>query len=74
MGALSMHVGRLAALGAGGVMDLSVWRDAAFLMCTIPIGNQIGSIVRTRVGDRRLVGLEIATSVTIVGLAVVGLV
>ncbi len=73
VGALSMHVGRLAALGAGGVMDLSVWRDAAVLMVAIPIGNQIGSVVRTRIGDRRLVGLEIATSVTIVALAVVGL-
>jgi len=74
VGALSMHVGRLAALGAGGVMDATVWRDAALLMIFIPAGNQIGSVVRARVGDRRLVGLEIATSVTIVALAVAGLV
>jgi uncharacterized membrane protein YfcA len=73
LGALSMHVGRLVALGAGGRMDGSVWRDAAVLMVTIPIGNQLGSLVRGRVGEGRLAGLEVATSATLVALAVGGL-
>ena len=73
LGALSMHVGRLVALGAGGVMDTSVWRDAAVLMVCIPLGNQIGSVVRGRVGEGRLARLEVATSATLVALAVGGL-
>jgi uncharacterized membrane protein YfcA len=73
LGALSMHVGRLAALGAGGVMAASVWRDAAVLMVCIPLGNQLGSFVRGRVGEGRLAGLEVATSATLVALAVGGL-
>jgi uncharacterized membrane protein YfcA len=73
LAALSMHVGRLVALGAGGAMDATVWRDAAVLMVCIPLGNQLGSLVRGRVGEGRLAGLEIATSATLVALAVGGL-
>ncbi|MEQ1508411.1 MAG: hypothetical protein ABMB14_39640, partial [Myxococcota bacterium] len=71
-GGVAMHVGRLAALGAGGALDGAAIRDAGWLAVAIPVGNAAGSAVRSRVGDRASGALELAASLSVVALALAG--
>jgi uncharacterized membrane protein YfcA len=72
--AIAMHVGRLAALAAGGAMTGEVWRDAALLAVGIPVGNALGRRARGYASDLALGRVEVLTSATLVTLSVAGLV
>lgn len=73
VGSLATHVGRLVALGAGGVIDRAVLLDAACLAVAIPFGNALGGRLRTRLGERSLGWVEVGTCALLVGLSVAGL-
>lgn len=72
--AVAMHVGRLAALGAGGAMSPDVWWDAALLAIGIPAGNRLGQRLRARATETALGRVELLTTATLVTLALCGVV
>lgn len=73
MSSLAMHVGRLAAYGAGGLFDTDLLALSMGLAASIVAGNAIGARLRSRVSERLTARLEVAAAVGMVALAVAGL-
>jgi uncharacterized membrane protein YfcA len=71
--AASMHLGRIAAYGLGGLFSADVLRHALVLGATILAGNLIGRRLRTHLSEPTTRRLEIATLATCAVLASLGL-
>lgn len=74
LGSLSMHLGRLLAFGADGLLTPSLWQSAGILAACLVVGNQLGRQARVRLGERRVATVEVATAVGLVTLALAGVV
>ncbi len=71
--AASMHLGRIAAYGAGGLLTRAALSDAALLGAGILAGNLAGERLRTSLGERVTGKLEVSVLVVCVALALAGL-
>lgn len=71
--AVAMHVGRIAAYGAGGHVTAATLAGSAALALAILAGNSAGELVRRRLSARASVRLEIGVLLGCVALALVGL-
>jgi uncharacterized protein len=72
LASVGMHAFRLVGYGAGGLYDAAMVAHAAGLAVALIVGNLIGDAVRVRLGSRVLRGLELATPVVALGLALSG--
>ena len=72
MCSVAMHIGRLTAYGFAGLLHGRVLLFAAVLAVTILTGNAIGKRLRTRIGERSGMHIELATMIVCVALAVTG--
>ncbi len=70
--AVSMHVGRIAAYGAGGLFTRSIVLGAAVLAAAILAGNLLGRRLRRHVPAAASTRIELAALVGSAALAVVG--
>jgi uncharacterized protein len=68
--AASMHVGRLVAYGAGGLVNERVLGYAALLGGAILVGNLVGKRLRGLLGESHGMRIEIGTMVVCVALSV----
>jgi hypothetical protein len=71
--AVAMHVGRIAAYGAGGLVTADRLELAAVLAAAILAGNAGGERVRRRLDPARAARLELGVLLVCVALAVLGL-
>lgn len=70
--AIAMHLSRVLAYGAGGLMSEATVTSSAVLAIGIPFGNFIADKVRGWIGERAVDGLAYASLVVCAGLAVAG--
>lgn len=71
--AIAMHVGRIAAYGAGGLVSGEILVTAALLAGTILLGNLGGRHLRRRLSDRATLRITWATLAIAMVLALAGL-
>lgn len=70
--AIAMHLARVTAYGAGGLVSRDTVAASAVLALGIPFGNFLADKVRSFIGDRAVDGLSYASLVICAGLAVAG--
>jgi len=71
-GAVSMHIGRLAAYGAGGLVDGQRLWWALLLGIGIPLGNLVGRAVRVRISETAKLRCTYVALAGCLGLALAG--
>jgi uncharacterized protein len=72
VGAVAMHLGRIAAYGAGGLFSRGALAGAAVLTVAILVGNTLGKRARRAIPDSASARIELATLVACVALALAG--
>lgn len=72
MVAVSMHVARISAYGAGGLVDLAVLRDALLVAAAILLGNLLGRRARLHVNDAQSVRITYGVMTACAMLSVLG--
>ncbi|MEW5851823.1 MAG: sulfite exporter TauE/SafE family protein [Myxococcota bacterium] len=70
--AVAMHVGRLAAYGAGGLLSTQVLQLGALLTVTILLGNVVGQWLRRRMHAGLSARVELGVMLVCCGLALAG--
>ena len=70
--AICMHLSRVLAYGAGGLVSEATLMSSATLALGIPFGNYLADKVRGWIGDGAVDGLAYASLVVCAGLAVAG--
>jgi uncharacterized membrane protein YfcA len=70
--AVSLHIGRLAAYGAGGLLTRATMTWAAVLAVAIVAGDRAGRRIRHRIRAENARRLELGTLVVCATLAVLG--
>lgn len=73
VGAVSVHVGRLAAYGTGGYLDAHTLAVGGLAALAIVVGNQLGEMARRWVPEAWMPGLELGTVGMMLTASLVGL-
>lgn len=73
VGAVGVHVGRMAGYGAGGVFEPWILALGLSAAIAIPLGNLLGEQLRRRIPVRFIPKLEIGVVLVALGLALTGL-
>lgn len=71
--AVAMHIGRIGAYGAAGLVTAETLASSAVLALAIPLGNLLGKRFREHIAERHTMNLTWAVLLVSVGLTVVGL-
>lgn len=73
LAAVSLHTGRLAGYGAGGLLDVRTIAIAIALAVTLVVGNLIGRALRERLSTQTVHRLQVSMPIACAALALLGI-